>query len=322
MPKRRLGVALLVPPPFDREVDTLRKACDDGTIGRRPAHCTLVPPVNVREDNLTAAIAVLRSAAAATRPFTAVLGPPGTFFPDNPTLFLRVSGDGLPALQSLRDSVFREPLARPLTWPFVPHVTLADEMAPERIEAAVEALAGYRAAVTFERVHLLEEGKDRVWHPIADATFATPAVVGRGGIELELSVTDRPDAEADEFQEAAWAAERAERLGPDATPERPFAITGRAGGRVVGVASGWTHGGVAHLQNLVVDAARRGEGIGSRLLAAFESLAAERDCHRLVVRTYVETPAYAFYLQRGWQDETRFKHWIYDRELVQLRRDL
>src|SRR3954469_23553721 len=187
MPKRRLGVALLLPPPLDREVDTLRRACDDGALGRIPSHLTLVPPVNVREDAMGDAFRVLRESAASVSPFTLQLGPPVTFLPDNPTLYLKVSGPGLDALRKLRDGVFTPPLERPLTWPFVPHVTIADEMAPDRIAAAVEALAGYRATVTFERVHLLEEtrtAKGRIWKPIADASFAVPAVVGRGGIEL------------------------------------------------------------------------------------------------------------------------------------------
>ncbi len=49
-----------------------------------PAHLTLVPPVNVREDRLGEALAVLRRAAAATRSLTLTLGPPATFLPDNP----------------------------------------------------------------------------------------------------------------------------------------------------------------------------------------------------------------------------------------------
>ena len=138
----RLGVALLLPAPLDAEVDGLRRALGDGSLGRIPAHLTLVPPVNVREDRLAEALAVLRAAGAATRPFTVTLGPPASFLPDSPTLYLAV-GDGA-HVRALRDRVFVDPLARPLTWPFVPHVTLADEAGPARIDAALAALSDYR----------------------------------------------------------------------------------------------------------------------------------------------------------------------------------
>ena len=324
MPKRRLGVALLLPVPFDREVDALRRACDDGALGRIPSHLTLVPPVNVREDALTDALRVLRGAAASVTSFTLQLGPPATFHPDSPTLYLAVSGTGADALAQLRDRVFAPPLERPLTWPFVPHVTLADEMAPERIGAAVEALSGYRATVTFERVHLLEESKTdrgRVWHPIADAPFAPPAVVGRGGIELELTVSDGPDPDTKAFADREWYAHGVDVLGPDLAPELPFTIAARRDGDVVGVAEGWTHGGVAHLRDLIVDRSQRGQGIGSRLLAAFESLAAERDAPRLAVRTWTDSRAYGFYKSRGWVDDVSWT-WKHGREFAQLRRDL
>jgi 2'-5' RNA ligase/GNAT superfamily N-acetyltransferase len=324
MPKRRLGVALLLPVPFDREVDTLRRACDDGALGRIPSHLTLVPPVNVREDAMADALRVLRAAAASTRPLTLQLGPPATFLPDNPTLHLPVSGPGVDALRGLRDRVFTPPLERPLTWPFVAHVTLADEMDPDRIAAAIEALAGYRVTVTFERVHLLEESKGpdgRVWRPIADASLAAPAVVGRGGIELELTLSDGPDEEASAFAEREWDAYRAEVLGPDARDEESFTFVARHGGEIVGVASGYTHGGVAYLRDLIVAASLRGMGIGSHLLAAFESLAAGKGCRRLAVRTYRESGAYPFYREHGWVDEVSFE-WKHGREFVQLRRDL
>src|SRR5207237_358554 len=95
------------------------------------------------------------------RPFTRALGPPATLLPDSPTLYLGATGPGVAAVGELRDRVFQEPLERTLTWPFVPHVTLADEMAPERIEAALTSMAGYVVEATFERVHLLEEGPGR-----------------------------------------------------------------------------------------------------------------------------------------------------------------
>lgn len=61
MPKARLGVALLVPGALGGEVNGLRRALGDGALGRIPPHITLVPPVNVGEDRLPAALALLRS---------------------------------------------------------------------------------------------------------------------------------------------------------------------------------------------------------------------------------------------------------------------
>jgi 2'-5' RNA ligase len=195
VPRLRLGVALLVPPPLDREIEGLRRAVGDGSLGRIPPHLTLVPPVNVAADRLEEALAVLRAAAEDTEPFSVELGPPGTFLPDTPVLHLSVQGEGVGELRALRDRVFREPLARSLTWPFVPHVTLAEEARPERIAAALEVLADYRVEVRFDRVQLLREGQGRVWEPIADAPFAPPTVVGRGGLPAELSVAGVADPE-------------------------------------------------------------------------------------------------------------------------------
>jgi 2'-5' RNA ligase len=253
----RLGVALLLPSPVDKEVDGMRRALGDGTLGRMPAHLTLVPPVNVREDRLGAALALLRRAAAATRPFTLTLGPPATFLPDSPTLYLAVSGD----VQAIRDQIFVEPLARPLTWPFVPHVTLADEAAPDRIAAALVALVDYAVDVTFDRVHLLREGPGRVWSPIADALFAAPAVIGRGGLPVEITVTETLDPEA----RALAGAES-------------LVVTARAEGVVAGYAEGWCRPPAAHLSAMVVAPEQAHLGVDRHLLAAFRSEAAARGC--------------------------------------------
>lgn len=171
MPRRRLGVALLVPDPVATEIDGLRRALGDGALGRIPAHLTLVPPVNVPDEELPAVRDVLRRAAASTRPLDLRLGPAATFHPVTPVVYLAVGGD-VAAVQSLRDRVFVAPLARPLTHPFVPHVTVADDMAPWRIPAALAALADYVVDVRIESVHLLEEFRGRVWRPVAEASFS------------------------------------------------------------------------------------------------------------------------------------------------------
>ncbi len=177
MARLRLGVALLVPPPIDREVDALRRACGDRSLGRVPPHVTLVPPVNVREERVGDVFGQLRAAGEASRPLRLVLGPPATFLPANPVLYLAVGGD-VGALEALRDRVFTGPLERSLSWPFVPHVTLVDEGEPALVRAGAVALAGYEAEVVVERVTLLQEQRDddgrRVWRPLADAALAAP----------------------------------------------------------------------------------------------------------------------------------------------------
>jgi 2'-5' RNA ligase len=260
----RLGVALLVPAPLDAEIDGLRRALGDGTLGRIPAHLTLVPPVNVREDRLGEALAVLRRAAAVTRPFTVALGPPSTFLPDNPTVHLAVADDGH-HVRALRDRVFVDPLARTLTWPFVPHVTLADEADPDRIGAALVALADYGVDVTFARVHLLRESAGRMWAPIADAPFAAPAVIGRGGLPVELTVSDEVDPEAARLRPAT------------------LVVTARVEGAVAGYAEGWWRGSEAHLASLAVADDAGHLGVAGHLVAAFRHEAALRGGEHVTV---------------------------------------
>ena len=218
MPRRRLGVALVLPPPVAAAVDALRAALGDPALGRIPAHLTLVPPVNVREDRIDDALDVVRDAAAGVPgPLELTLGPVTTFLPDNPVAYLAVEGD-LPGLTALRDGVFQEPLARPLTWPFVPHVTLADDAPVERLEAAVVALAPYRAEVALTHVHVLEEGDGRVWTPIADARLGPRPQPGQGGLPVAIDVSTAPPPDA------------AALLGPTTT------VTARRDGHVVGIA--------------------------------------------------------------------------------------
>lgn len=169
MPRVRLASALLVPEPFAREIDGLRRAMGE-SIERVPPHLTLVPPINVRDDDVDGAFAVLRRAAANVAPLPVTLGPATTFHPVNPVVYLGVGGAGVGEVHALRDAVFVEPLHRDLTHDFVPHVTIVESTTPERIEAALVALADYQVEVTFESVHLLQE-QDRVWKPVAEALF-------------------------------------------------------------------------------------------------------------------------------------------------------
>ena len=89
---------------------------------------TLVPPVNVRAEDLGEAVRVLRDAANdQTGPIAVDLGPVTTFMPASPVVYLAVGGPDLDRLARLRQAVVAGPMLRPDHWPWVPHVTLTDD---------------------------------------------------------------------------------------------------------------------------------------------------------------------------------------------------
>jgi ribosomal protein S18 acetylase RimI-like enzyme len=232
--------------------------------------------VNVRADDLGRALAVARRAAGDSRALRITIGPPATFLPDNPTLYLRVDGDddAVGRLRHLRDRVFAAPLERPLTWPFVPHVTVADGIAVDRIDAALTALADYSREVDLERLHVLEERRDddgqRRWHELADYPLRPTVIVGRGGLPLELTVSEIADPEVLAFEQAQTDA--------PAVPEEPHrtvavVVAARRSGEVVGVARGWTDGATTEVTTVLVAAAHRRQGIARHLWTAARQLA-------------------------------------------------
>lgn len=320
MPRRRFGVVLLLRGAVGAEVEGVRRALGDPALGRIPPHVTLVPPVNVREQDVGATMDVLRAAADATRPFQMTLGPPTTFLPDNPVLYLAVGGP----VAEVRERVFLPPLARPLTWPFVPHATLLDGGEEARLRAAVEALADYRATVVVDRIDLLEERRRddgvRVWEPVADVAFGGRAVVARGGLELELTLSETMGPDVLAWFTGAWDDYDAETYaGP---PDRPIVLAARRAGEVVGVASGQVRGDEGQLDRLITGVDVRGEGVGSHLLAAFESVAIERGAATLTLRVRVGAPAEGLYRRRGFVTAVELPSWRLGHDFVQLRKRL
>ncbi len=328
VPRIRLGVALLVPPRAAEGVDLLRSALGAGSaVHHVPAHVTLVPPVNVAQDRLPEAEALVRGAAEGCRPFAATLGPPATFLPDNPVLYLSVGGGGTgEAVAGLRAEVLVEPLARPVTWPFVPHVTLMDGGDPVRIAAAAIALADHRVDVVFTGVALLQEQRDedgsRVWRPLLEAPLGGAAVVGRGSLPLALSVGAGLDADARAWFDEAWDDHDRELTGPGWRPAELLAVVARREGLVVGAATGAVRGGEGHLERLLVDGAARDEGVGGHLLAAFTAATVERGCDRLVLRTVAGGRAERFSVERGFRHVAVLPRWRRGVDFVLLERRL
>lgn len=299
MPRSRLAVALVVPEPHRTEIDGLRRALG-GDLHRIEPHITVVPPVNVRGEAVPEALAILRAAAAdVAGPIELTLGPADTFMPVNRVVYLAV-GDppaGLDTVGRLRSTANVGVLEREDHREFVPHVTLSNRVDAGDVPAVLTALASYRVDVTFDAVDLLGfDAEERRWSTIAAVPLGPRRIVGRGGVELELTASHVLDPEAGAF---------VARVAPQGTPVtdlpgRPLLVVARHDGEVVGVARGVVAGATAWFDGLVVDPDHRRTGIGSHLLAAFGDEATSRGADQVVAARPPDEDTAALLAARGW----------------------
>ncbi len=155
VPRRRIAVALLIPAPVSAEIDGIRRALGDRQLGRIDPHITIIPPINLRDELLADALAVVQSAAAGREPVALRIGPLDTFGPGSPVRFLAV--DPWAPLVELHEACWTGVLDRPERRPFHPHVTVdIDGGVVDGPDPAVALLASYRAEVVVDRVTVLE----------------------------------------------------------------------------------------------------------------------------------------------------------------------
>lgn len=304
------------------EIDGIRRALASAEIDRIAPHVTLVPPVNVTDAEVSDACDQLRSVAAGFGPLELDLGPPASFLPGNPVCYLEVSGDqsALDDLSLLAARLGTGPLAPPpgrRERPFVPHVTIRQRMDRDKLAAAVSVLDGYRARVVLEHVTLLEySATERRWRDLCDARFGGPALRGRGGIEIEVSLSRLPDPVVEDWSRRTWEQYAVSQYGPDARPDEAFTIVARADGVLAGVAEGEVRALTCRLTRLMVAPEWRGAGVGTQLLRATEDHGIESGCARVRLDALAGSRAEGFYLGRGYEIVGTLSHWRGERDFV------
>ena len=173
MPRRRLAVALVVPPPVAFEIDGLRRALGDRQLGRIDPHITIIPPINVREEDVADALAVVQAAASGRASLRLTLGPVETFGPGSPVRFLAV--DPWEPVVELYRACWSGVLERPEKRSFHPHVTVdIDGGRTDRDDPALDVLRHYEASVEIDRMTVLEHVDDaehRRWEPYLSYRF-------------------------------------------------------------------------------------------------------------------------------------------------------
>ncbi len=174
MPRRRFAVALLIAPPVSFEIDGLRRALGDRQLGRIDPHITIIPPINLHEDDIAEAMAVVQAASSGREPFRVTVGPVETFGEESPVRYLAV--DPWDEVVALYRRCWTGVFDRPERRSFHPHVTVdIDGGVTGGPDPALDVLAHYSAEVVLDRVTLLEhvdEPAARRWEPYSSYRLA------------------------------------------------------------------------------------------------------------------------------------------------------
>jgi len=167
-----IGVAIAIPEPHGRELQSWREQFGDPAARKIPAHVTLLPPTVVAEDELPTIEEHLLRAAAASEPFGLHLRGTGTFRPASAVVFVTLA-EGISACEMLEAKVRSGPLGRrALDFAYHPHVTVAHDLPDAALDHAFDTLAGYDARFQVWGFSLYAHGLDGVWRPQRDFAFA------------------------------------------------------------------------------------------------------------------------------------------------------
>ena len=169
---RRLGVAVALPEPYSATLAAARRATGDRHADGMAPHITLVPPVQVSKP-LDQVAELLQRCAKTTEPFVVHLRGTGTFRPVSQVVFVAVT-KGISELEQLTERLRIPPLDPPAQFPYHPHVTVAQEVDEQTLDAVYEELADFRATLLVASFQLYEANTtnpgtaEQLWVPILD----------------------------------------------------------------------------------------------------------------------------------------------------------
>lgn len=159
-----IGVSVPIPEPWATELQDYRVGLGDETAVQVPTHITLVPPMEVDEDELPVIEKHLTEASADVPSFDILLRGTGTFRPVSEVVFVMLAR-GISQCEQLAKRLRSGPLERPLNFPYHPHVTVAHDLAPELLDRAFAELAGFTAYFTVSEFCLYRHDPGTGWQP-------------------------------------------------------------------------------------------------------------------------------------------------------------
>ncbi|MGY1744630.1 2'-5' RNA ligase family protein [Blastococcus sp. SYSU D00695] len=169
-----LGVVVAVPEPWAQLLTDWRAKCGDPQAGLVPPHVTLLPPTEVPAAERPAITAHLADVARRHPAFDMHLAGTGTFSPVSEVVFVAVAR-GIGSCELLANDVRTGPLARPLAYPYHPHVTVAHDVSPDMLDLAYSALAELSAEFRVEHFTEFEQAPSGAWVVAREYPLRGPA---------------------------------------------------------------------------------------------------------------------------------------------------
>jgi 2'-5' RNA ligase len=157
-----LGVAIAIPEPHATVLTGWRRRVGDPAADLIWPHVTLLPPTPVPAAALDDVCAHLEAAASASQPFVMHLSGTGTFRPLSPVVFIQIAR-GVSDCEVLEKAIRSGPLERGLEFPYHPHVTVAQEVSDEALDAAYDGLSGFVARFPVGKFAMFTRDEDERW---------------------------------------------------------------------------------------------------------------------------------------------------------------
>jgi 2'-5' RNA ligase len=164
----RIGVAIDIPQPWGDMLTRRRAEAGDPLAAYVPAHLTLLGPTDIAPQRIPDVERHLAAVAAAYPSYSLHLRGTGTFRPLTEVVFVVVAA-GISECEQLAAAIGEaEALSRVQRFPYHPHVTVAQDVPPEALDAVYEDLAEFSAKFDVDRFTLFEHTSDGRWRTRRD----------------------------------------------------------------------------------------------------------------------------------------------------------
>jgi 2'-5' RNA ligase len=169
-----LGVVVSVPEPWAQLLVDWRTKVGDPQASLVPPHVTLLPPTEVRVRERAGITDHLADVARRHPPFDVHLSGTGTFRPVSEVVFVAVAR-GIADCELIAADVRTGPLARPLNFPYHPHVTVAHDVPGDMLDVAYDGLAELHAEFRVTSFTEFEQLPDGAWAVSREYPLTGPA---------------------------------------------------------------------------------------------------------------------------------------------------